>query len=498
MDPSRLLISSSTLLALELGLWLLRRWFGVQARGFHHLWSLTLALYLGFGRFADSSNKLGALVLVLSAWVAFGLLDAAVLSRPRPSDGRPVLPALARDVAQLVLLLGVGLVALSWAFNVALETLLVSSTVLSAVLGLALQDVLKNLFAGIAMQMEGSPRPGDWLDIDGEPARVEELRWRTTRLRTNLAVDIYEPNSVLAQARLINRGSGDPPRAFDFSVGLPYEAPPAEVRKALLAAARSAKPVLDSPEPQVLLSRFGDSAIVYTLRVWARTVDRQAWLRDVVNSRIWYEINRAGLRVPFPIRTIHMHDSDREASEQRQREVERLARRLSRVSIFAQLDPETLEHLARHARRHFFDRGERLVSEGQTGSTMMVLLRGRAEVSRTPSDLSGEVRVAELTDNDYFGERVMLTGEPRSANVTAITGCEVLTLDRADLSPILEARPDLAEVLSHALAERIAETEAVVEAKSREMAKPSKRVVGETSEGLLERIRHLFRLPGSS
>jgi len=497
MQSSLLLISSLTLLGLELALWALRRFFGVKPGLFHHLWAVALAFYAGFASALDLTAKIGALVLVLSAWVAFNLLDTAVLSKPRPSDGRPFLPALARDVAQLVFLLGVGLIALSWVFDVALETLLVSSTVLSAVLGLALQDVLKNLFAGIAMQMEGSPRPGDWLELDGQAARIEELRWRTTRLRTNQGVDIFEPNSNLAQVRLVNRGSGHPPRAFDFAVGLPYEAPPAEVRKALLAAARSAEPVLESPEPQVLLTEFGDSSIVYRLRIWTRSVDRQEWLRDTVNRRIWYEINRAGLYVPFPIRTVYMHDSDREASARRTRQIERLARRLSKVSIFAELEPETLEHLAEHARRQFFDRGERLVSEGEAGSTMMVLLKGRAEVSRSTNELSGEVKVAELRENDYFGERVLLTGEARSANVTAITDCEALILDRDDLAPILEDRPDLAEVLSRALAERIAQTEAAVAAKRSERAERPEREATESPDSLLERIRHLFRLPGS-
>ncbi|HVS64121.1 MAG TPA: cyclic nucleotide-binding domain-containing protein [Thermoanaerobaculia bacterium] len=157
----------------------------------------------------------------------------------------------------------------------------------------------------------------------------------------------------------------------------------------------------------------------------------------------------------------------------------------------------SVEGLGEHARRQFFDRGERLVSEGESGSTMMVLLKGRAEVSRSPNELSGEVKVAELRENDYFGERALLNGEARSANVTAITDCEALILDRDDLSPILEARPDLAEVLSRALAERIAETEAAVEAKRSERATGQEREATESPDSLLERIRHLFRLPGS-
>jgi small-conductance mechanosensitive channel/CRP-like cAMP-binding protein len=493
-----LLVGSLTLLGLELVLLLLRRLVGLRAGFLHHLWALAVAFHLGYARSLGLADKLGPLVLMLSAWVAFSVLDAAVLSRPRSSDGRPHLPTLARDVAQLLFLAGVGLVALSLAFSVPLETVLVSSTVLSVVLGLALQDVLKNLFAGIAMQMEGAPRLGDWLQIDGEPARIEEMRWRTTRLRTTTGIDILEPNSSIAQARLIDYGPGAPPRAFDFPVRLPYEVPPAEVREALLAAALTCEAVLDKPEPQVLLTQFGDSSMVYRLRVWSRAVDRQEWLRDRVNNRIWYEVNRAGLHVPFPIRTVHMHDSGREATSSRERQVARFVRRLAAVSIFADLDDETTRRLAEHARRHFFDRGERLVSEGAEGDSMMVLLSGAAEVSRAPQELSGDrVRVAELGANDYFGERVLLTGEPRSATVTALTPCEVLSLSRDDLLPVLASRPHLAEVLSRALAERIAETEAAVEERRAARTRHLPGAGEDTQESLLERIRHLFRLPGS-
>jgi CRP-like cAMP-binding protein len=106
------------------------------------------------------------------------------------------------------------------------------------------------------------------------------------------------------------------------------------------------------------------------------------------------------------------------------------------------------------------------------------------------------VQVAELDENDYFGERVLLTGEARSATVTAITDCEVLILARDDLMPVLEQRPHLAQVLSRALAERLAQTEAAVDERRVEHTRraPTDRVEGHDS--LLERIRQLFRLPG--
>ena len=144
-----------------------------------------------------------ASAVLLTTLVLFALVDALVLQRPWNSDRGPFVPKLARDVLRLALLIAAALYAATVILEQPVGPLLVSSTVVSAVIGLALQDTLKNIFSGMALDLEKPFKPGDWLVIGGDTrARVIEMSWRSTHLRTNEGLDIYEPNANLSVSRL--------------------------------------------------------------------------------------------------------------------------------------------------------------------------------------------------------------------------------------------------------------------------------------------------------
>lgn len=100
--------------------------------------------------------------------------------------------------------------------------------------------------------------------------------------------------------------------------------------------------------------------------------------------------------------------------------------------------------------------------------------------------------LATLGEGDYFGEMSLLTGEPRSASVVAEGPCETYVLARADLAPILESDPAVAETLSRVLAERTAATVARFE--DRRSRGVEAAGVEREQESLLGRIRQLFKL----
>jgi hypothetical protein len=315
---------------------------------------------------------------------------------------------------------------------------LVSSTVISAVVGLALQDVLKNVFAGMALELEHPFARGDWIVVAGERYQVVDTGWRSTRLRTPEGVEVFEPNSNLATTRLSSYGSGSRPVAFTIGVGLPYDAPPARVKEALLRAARAAPGVAESPPPEAFLERFGDSAIEYRLRVWTRSVGQLARFHDAVGSRIWYELRRAELSIPFPIRTVHLRHGDRDDRRSRGEAVERARELLAHTDLFRSLPAEALDRLALAARHHLFDAGEVLVREGQPGESLFLIDEGRVMVSKGGMAAgTGMVHLASLGPGELFGEMSLLTGEPRSATVTADGPCSVLELDKGALAPLV-------------------------------------------------------------
>lgn len=493
-----LLYGSGVFVTLELVYLLVRRALPrFRLRALYHLWALTLGLvttlYLADLNSAHPLRQTAtAAAALLSAVVLFILFDALVLQRPWAPNRPPMLPKLARDVLLMVLLVAVVLLVAKEILDQPLGAVLVSSTVLSAVVGLALQDVLKNVFAGMSLDIEKPVQRGDWLLLDGKtPVEVLDVTWRSMRLRTREGVEISEPNSNIASARLVNYGSGAQARAMTFRIGLPYEAPPTEVKRALIAAARSVPDALNKPPVQVFLESFDDHSIGYYLRVWTHSISDMRGFKDRVNTRIWYQLKRRDLHVPFPIRTVHIHRADEMQDQDEKSARDRVVRLLSEVDLFRELKPNVIEELAVAAARQNFDDGEVLVREGAPGDSLFVVKSGSAKVTKTGSEYGGDVELAQLTFGDFFGERSLLTGEDRSASVTADGGCVVLRLSKEAVSPILVEDPTIAEALSRSLAAREAETDATLESHLDRMRSPS---VQQAERSLLGKIRSFFEL----
>jgi small-conductance mechanosensitive channel len=84
-------------------------------------------------------------------------------------------------------------------------------------------------------------------------------------------------------------------------VGASYGAAPDDVRDALMAAVRQAKYVLPAPAPDVIVTDFGGSAIVYRTRFWIDDFSKDDLAQDAVRTRIYYEFRRRNIEIPWPI-----------------------------------------------------------------------------------------------------------------------------------------------------------------------------------------------------
>lgn len=479
--------------AIEMGAFFLRR--ANVSRLFLHIAAGTVALFVGLNGSAWSLERpilfgiLEVIALFSSVLALYSLVDAFLLRRPWDIQKGP-LPALVRGLVLATFVISAVFFTVTVLFRTSLPTVLVSSTVLSAVLGLALQDVLKNVFAGVALQLEGLLHVGDWVHLDGEDACVVEMTWRSTTLQTNERRRLIEPNSKLSERKLINYGSGDRPVAFPFHIGLPYDVPPARIKEILLEAARGATLTATEPEPQVFLDHYADSAIVYELRVFTYSPNAISLFRDQVFSRVWYELQRNGIQIPYPARNVHFFDTERERPKREADQLERTTELFSRLELFRLLDREVLKQIAYGAHKRYYDHLEVLFREGEPGDSLFILDRGKVSVSKYDPDDGDILRLAVLEPGSFFGEMSLLTGEPRSATVQAEGGCEVLVLTRSELQPVLSADPQIAEKLSKVLAERSAATAAA-------LAEPRGHDKGRKSDdetSILSRIRDFFRL----
>jgi small-conductance mechanosensitive channel len=242
-----------------------------------------------------------AIVLVLRL-LGLYLFDVHLTAR-RGMRLPPLLPAVTMAVAYLI----TALITLRLTFpQFDIRPLLATSAVTSLVLGLALQPLLGNFFAGLVISIEKPFRINDWIRVGDLEGRVVAITWRTTHLRTRENDNLVIPNGKLADERVLNYYYPHPMHMERVQVGVHYKTPPYRVRRALLDCVSGVPGALDKPTPDVFVLRFDDSAIVYELRVWVEDMVQAPRIASDLRARIWEEFQREGIVIPFPIRTVEL------------------------------------------------------------------------------------------------------------------------------------------------------------------------------------------------
>src|SRR3954451_14849064 len=215
----------------------------------------------------------------------------------------PLLPAVTMTLVYLV----TAFVTLRLSFpKLDVTALVATSAVTSLVLGLALQPILGNFFAGLVISIEKPYRINDWIKVGEQEGRVAAITWRTTHLRTRDNDNLVIPNSKMADERVLNYYYPHPVHREKVRVGLPYGEPPYRIRRILLDCAAGVPGVLDKPAPDVLLVSFDPSAISYELRVWIDDIAQSHHIASDLRARIWEELRREGIEIPYPIQTLEI------------------------------------------------------------------------------------------------------------------------------------------------------------------------------------------------
>jgi small-conductance mechanosensitive channel len=217
------------------------------------------------------------------------------------------LPPLLPTVAMTVVYLVTAFVTLRLSFpKLDVTALVATSAITSLVLGLALQPILGNFFAGLVISIERPYRINDWIKVGEQEGRVAAITWRTTHLRTRDNDNLVIPNSKMADERVLNYYYPHPVHREKVRVGLSYDEPPYRVRRLLLDCASRVSGVLDKPAPDVLVASFEPSSIVYELRVWIDDVAQSHQIASDLRARIWEDLRREGIAIPYPIQTLEI------------------------------------------------------------------------------------------------------------------------------------------------------------------------------------------------
>lgn len=426
---------------------------------------------IGFAAAELPSWSSGCLVAaqILQAFTLVSLSATLVFAVVLPAIGVE-LPMIASDLIVGLGYVVVALVVLS-RHGVNPTGALVSGAVVSAVLAISLQSTLGNVVGGVALQLDGSIREGDWIQLEnGKQGQVRSVRWRHTVIETRDWSTIIVPNAQLLANHITILGKRDGravPQRMWVWFNVDFRFAPSRVIRVVTEAlhASSIDNVAAEPRPSVVCMDFTkdsrESVATYAVRYWIQDLATDDPTSSRVRARIYTALQRAQIPLAVPAHTafVELKDEARTARRVARAVDERFAA-LKTVHLFRTLTDDELRTLATGMTHVIYADGEIITRQGALAHWLYVMTAGTAEI-RVHIDPDGpgalpeqNVRIAQLTAPDFFGEMSLMTGEPRSADVIAIGDVDCFRLGRDTFKTVLLGRPAIAEELSAKLATR--------------------------------------------
>jgi potassium efflux system protein len=173
-------------------------------------------------------------------------------------------------------------------------------------IGFGLQEIIANFISGLIILFEQPIRVGDTVTIGEVSGTVTRIRIRATTITDWDLKELVVPNKEFVTGRLINWSLSNPTLRVIVPVGVAYGSDTALVRDTLMRVAERNKRVLRQPPPQVWFVNFGDSALLFEMRVYIAGIEDWLPARDEINHAIATTFREKNIEIAFPQRDIHI------------------------------------------------------------------------------------------------------------------------------------------------------------------------------------------------
>lgn len=175
--------------------------------------------------------------------------------------------------------------------------------------GFGLQKGISNLFSGMLLLMDQSIKPGDVIELEnsGTYGWVNRMAARYTEIVTRDNKSYLIPNEDFITQRVINWSHGNNLIRIPLTFGVHYDSDLEKVIEIAIAAAKTPKRVMETPEPVCWITEFGDSSVNFSLRFWIK--DAEAGLTNVkgeVYMALWKAFKENKITIPYPQRDLHI------------------------------------------------------------------------------------------------------------------------------------------------------------------------------------------------
>lgn len=250
---------------------------------------------------------LGALVVLAAAWVIAGWARRMIRRSLERANFDLTLTRFFSNLAYYTILI-FGVLSCLTLFGISVASFAAVLAAAGFAIGLALQGSLSNFAAGVMLLIFRPFKVDDMVEVSDTRGRVHEIQLFTTTLDTPDNRRITVPNGSIFGNVIENETFHDT-RRVDVAVGTDYPADLDATREVLLRAAERVEGQLSDKEPVVYLSGLGDSAIDWSVRVWAPTSDYWA-VKERLTQAVKDALDDAEIGIPYPQMDVHLNQLD--------------------------------------------------------------------------------------------------------------------------------------------------------------------------------------------
>ncbi len=423
-----------------------------------YFFAAEIATLSGFTSPTDLDNIANAIAGLW--WCSLGylvnhLLDRFIWHGRLSWDGEPAVPRLLREITGLFVYLIVAMIILRIVYNQSITVMAATSGVFAVVLGYSAQSTLREIFAGISLNLDDAFKKGDLIEIDGKWGWIKDMNWRSITYQDMDSNIVVLPNSRVADSciRNMNRPSKMMRRTIYFHAD--YQASPASVVGLAEQCLREAPQVAAHPWNFAAFYDYGDIGARYGINFHVASFDDWFVAGDQLANALWYKLSRAGIRFGYNRRLTYTNPEDEikpvSAQNNRHSAANTPYDLFRRLPLFKPLNDDEIDYLANSANWRLYGAPEKIVCEGEPRNSIFVIDYGRVEVYETPEGGS-ETRLPDLQPEVPIGILAMLTAGLQQSTIRAAEETGLWEIDSNSLRKIFEDREEAMEQIATTVA----------------------------------------------
>nr|WP_277998717.1 mechanosensitive ion channel family protein [Moorella sulfitireducens] len=260
-------------------------------------------------------------LVILVAWALYILAgpDSAFCRELRRNfDINNILvPFLSKAIRFVVFAIALMVIAVEWNYNI--SGLVTGLGLGGLAISLAAKDTLANMFGGMVIFLDKPFTIGDWISTPSVEGTVEDITFRSTRIRTFAHAQVTLPNATLANEPITN-WSRMGKRRITFHLGVTYDTSRSKLERCIQAIRTMLEghPGVNKEKILVYFERFNESSLDILLYFFTNTTDWQEYLsiREDVNFRIMQILEQEGVSVAFPSRSVYIEKMERQLEKE--------------------------------------------------------------------------------------------------------------------------------------------------------------------------------------